>query len=132
MTDSTRNRLLVIAPYWSQGTWRFDDDRFGLEREPFVEGAPEIITRVVERAGLDLELARRDGIRLLFSADPFPGSQEEAARIRPDRGGWWYRTVEPELDGWLCPERFNYFDEAPERLFVRAEAVSDRIEGGNR
>ena len=123
MMDSTGNQLLVIAPYWWQGTWVFDDGRFGLEREPFVAGVPEIIDRVVGRAGIDLTQARRDGIRLLFSADPFPGSQEEAARVRPEAGGWWYRTAEPELDGWLCPAMFHYFDAAPERLFVRAEAI---------
>ena len=123
MTEATGNQLLILAPYWWQGTWVFDDDRFGLEREPFVEGAPAIITRVVSRAGLDLERARRDGIRLLFSASPFPGFQEEASRIRPEREGWWYRTIEPELEGWLCPELFNYFDDAPERLYVKAEAI---------
>ena len=45
---------------------------------------------------------------------------------------WWYRTAEPELDGWLCPALFHYFDEAPERLFVRAEAVTEPSEGGTR
>jgi hypothetical protein len=119
---NTTNSQIVIAPYWWQGTWVFDDERYGLEREPFVKGAPEIITRLVERAGLDPEIARRDGIRLLFSAQAFPGCQEEASRIRPELGGWWYRTVEPALEGWLCPELFNYFTEAPDRLYVKAEA----------
>ena len=132
MTESRRNQLLVIAPYWHAGTWVFDDERVGLEREPFVAEVPEIIDRVVQRAGLDLGQSRRDGIRLLFSADPFPGSQEEASRVRPEAGGWWYRTAEPELDGWLCPALFHYFDEAPERLFVRAEAVTEPSEGGTR
>ena len=123
MMEARRNQLLVIAPYWWQGTWVFDDERVGLEREPFVAGVPEIIDRVVGRAGIDLAQARRDGFRLLFSAAPFPGSQEKAARIRPEAGGWWYRTGAPELDGWLCPAMFNYFDEAPERLFVKAEVI---------
>jgi len=122
-SQTQTNALLVIAPYWWKDTWVFDDERFDLEREPFVDGAPEIITRAVERAGLDLEVARRDGIRLIFSANPFPGFLEEASRIRPDSGGWWYRTGEPELDGWLCPQLFNYFDEAPEQLFVKVEPL---------
>ena len=33
------------------------------------------------------------------------------------------RFEEPALDGWLCPALFCYFDEAPERLYVRAEAL---------
>jgi hypothetical protein len=117
------NAMLVISPYWWQGTWVFDDPGVNLVREPFVAGVPAIIDRTVARAGLDLALARRDGFRLLFSPNPFPGSQEVADRIRPEAGGWWYRTDEPELDGWLCPALFCYFDEAPERLYVRAEAL---------
>ncbi len=34
---------MVIAPYWFNGTWVFDDPMVGLKREPFVAGVPEMI-----------------------------------------------------------------------------------------
>ena len=121
---NTTNSQIVIAPYWWQGTWVFDDPDVGLRREPFVDGAPEIIDHVVELAGIDLAAARRDGIRLRFSANPFPGFHKEALRVREECGGNWYRTEEPALEGWLCPALFHYFERAPERLYVKAEALS--------
>ena len=33
------NSLMVISPYYDNGTWVFDDPRVGLVREPFVAGS---------------------------------------------------------------------------------------------
>ncbi|MFC1970843.1 hypothetical protein ACFLV0_02760 [Chloroflexota bacterium] len=41
------NILMVIAPYWYQGTWAFDDESVVLIKEPFVAGVPEIIDDLV-------------------------------------------------------------------------------------
>jgi hypothetical protein len=121
------NAMMIITPYRSGGTWVFDDPNAGLVAEPFVSGAPAMIDQVIEVAGIEPSDARRDGVRLLFSANPFPGYQKEALRVREDFGGNWYRFEEPDLEGWLCPAMFHYFDEAPERLYVRAEPLV----GGN-
>ena len=61
------NILRVIAPYWYEGTWVFDDDSVGLLREPFVSGVPEMIDELVQ----DIPDARA-GFRLTFSSNPFP------------------------------------------------------------
>ena len=39
------NAIMVIAPYWDNGTgtWVFDDETVGLVKEPFVEGIPQMI-----------------------------------------------------------------------------------------
>jgi hypothetical protein len=71
----------------------------------------------------DLPDARR-GFRLLFSAEPFPGYQRKAVRVRQEMGGNWYATDEPPQEGWLCPALFRYFAEAPETIHVRAEPMS--------
>jgi len=44
-------------------------------------------------------------------------------RLRAESGGWWYRTDEPEAEGWLCPALFRYFAEAPEQIYVKARGV---------
>lgn len=129
MNTTTRNKInntmLRIAPYWSSGTWAFDDDAHGLVAEPFVCGAPAMIDHVLATARIPLAEARRRGIGLIFSATPFPGAHKVALRVRPDSGGTWYRFEEPALEGWLCPAMFHYFDTAPERLHIRAELAGE-------
>lgn len=110
------NSLMVIAPYWWQGTWVFDDPSAALVREPFVAGIPEMI---------DLLTAHipnaRAGFRLTFSAAPFPGYQKRFERIREEFGGNYYRMEDPPMEGWLCPALFHYFDEAPKTLYAKAD-----------
>lgn len=112
------NVLMVIAPYWEHGTWVFDDETHGLVKEPFVAGVPEMIDELVK----DIPDARA-GFRLLFSASPFPGHQRELIWVREEMGGHWYRSVEPPMEGWLCPALHHYFATPPENIFVRAEPL---------
>ncbi len=115
------NALRVIVPYWSCGTWVFDDERVGLQQEPFVAGIPEMIDELVK----DIPNAKA-GFRLTFSGGPFPGYQRELIWVREEADGNWYQTVdEPVREGWLCPALFCYFSEAPKRLFVRADPLND-------
>ena len=110
------NAIRVIAPYWYQGTWVFDDPAVDLVREPFVAGVPEMINRLVS----DIPDAR-SGFRLTFSVAPFPGHQQVLIRVREEFGGNWYRTDDPPAEGWLCPALFKYYDKAPEWIYVRVD-----------
>ena len=112
------NAIIVIAPYWYKGTWVFDDPEVGLVREPFVSGVPEMINELVE----DIPDAR-DGFRMTFSGGRFPDFQRELTWVREEDGGHWYRSEEPPMEGWLCPALFKYFDEAPAKLYVRADPL---------
>ena len=111
------NSLLVIVPYWYEGTWVFDDPAVGLQREPFVSGVPEMIDNLVS----NIPDARK-GFRLTFSADPFPGFQKELKWVRGELGGNWYLTEDPPMEGWLCPALFLYFERAPARIYVKTES----------
>ena len=112
------NAIMVIQPYWYSGTWVFDDPATGLVREPFVSGVPEMIDAMVT----DIPDARK-GFRLLFSSSPFPGYQKAFTRVREEFGGNWYACDNPSMEGWLCPALFKYFEEAPDQLYARAEAL---------
>ena len=114
------NAMLVIQPYWSSGTWVFDDPATGLVREPFVSGVPEMINRLIADAKIS---DARKGFRLLFSATPFPGHQGAFTRLRAESGGTWYRDSVSSTQGWLCPALFKYFDSAPETIYARAEPI---------
>jgi hypothetical protein len=63
----------------------------------------------------------QDGFRLLFSAQPFPGFQEELSWVREEYEGNRYRWAKRGAEGWLCPALLKYFDQAPERIYVRFE-----------
>jgi hypothetical protein len=115
----TRNSILVIKPYWFEGTWVFDDDRVGLVREPFVAGIPEMIDLLTGHIP-----DARKGFRLTFSASPFPGYQKRFDWVREEMGGNYYRMEGSEMEGWLCPALFHYFDAAPKSLYARADAKS--------
>ncbi len=110
------NEILIIHPYRDQQMWVFDDERFGLVKEPFVAGADTLLDRMTA----SIPEAEK-GVTLLFSAQPFPGYQFEFVKTRPEYSGNWYRSEEFQLEGWLCPALFHYFTEAPERLYVQVK-----------
>jgi len=117
------NVLTVIQPYWYMDTWVFDDESVGLDKEPFVQGIPEMIDRLVQ----DIPNAR-NGFMLLFSSQPFAGYQVELTRVREEYGGCWYKAKDEGAEGWLCPALFRYFESAPESLYIKAEPGHGRYE----
>jgi hypothetical protein len=116
-----QNAILVIAPYMYNGTWVFDDERFGLVREPFVAGVPEMIDVLVA----DVPSAK-EGFRLTFSAIPFPNYQKKLTWLRGDALGNFYKLDDPPMEGWLCPALFRYYEQPPAELYVRADAIAAR------
>ncbi len=110
------NSIMTIAPYQHNGTWVFDDLSAGLVEEPFIAGVPEMIDVLVE----DIPDAK-NGFRLTFSAIPFPGHEKKLTWQRAEAGGNYYSIEDPPMEGWLCPAMFQYFKEAPQELYVKAE-----------
>lgn len=111
------NTLRVIHPYKHEGQWVFDDDAAGLVREPFVAGADTVIDRMVAT----IPEAER-GFTLLFSDQPFPGHQAAFDWRREEYEGNWYYSPDLDLEGWLCPALFKYFDTAPPRIYAQFKA----------
>jgi hypothetical protein len=110
------NSILVIHPYKYEGVWVFDDPQVGLVQEPFVAGSDVILDRMVE--GIP---NAADGVTVLFSARPFPGAQFHFEWRREESGGNWYYSPEFNLEGWLCPALFKYFEQAPERIYAQVK-----------
>lgn len=116
-----QNAIMVIAPYQYNGTWVFDDARFGLVREPFVAGVPEMIDVLVE----DIPNAGQ-GFRLTFSAQPFPEYDKKLTWLRGDMQGNYYQLDDPPMQGWICPAMFKYYEKAPPELYVKADPLPSR------
>ncbi len=129
------NSITAIYPYQIGTLWVFDDPAVDLREEAFVAGIDKI---------MDLMTAHipnaKDGFRLLFSANPFPGANVVMEHIEKDRQthwpatkwmkktfipviqrGDWYRHAETGMEGWLCPALLKYFDNAPTHIYVKLE-----------
>jgi hypothetical protein len=117
-TRMNDNCLFVLRPYRHEGSWVFDDERVGLEREPFVLGIDEMIDRLV--ADVPNAVA---GFRLIVSPNAFPGYKAHLQWRREESGGNWYFSPTYGIEGWLCPALFKYFSSAPKALYAKAEAL---------
>jgi hypothetical protein len=107
-----------IRPYRWNGQWVFDDPAVDLEREPFVEGADQMIdvaTAHIPNAD--------SGFLAVFSDDSFPDARIILDLVRRDRGGGIYRWAEHNMEGWLCQELLRYFSEPPSRLYIQVRAA---------
>ncbi len=113
------NSILVIHPYKYEGVWVFDDPRVGLIREPFVAGADVILDKITSHIP-----DAASGVTVLFSAQPFPGAQHEFVWRREETGGNWYYSPALDIEGWLCPALFKYFDQAPQRIYAQVKPKS--------
>ena len=108
------NSIMVIHPYQYEGVWVFDDEATGLEKEAFISGADDVIDKMVK----DIPEAQK-GFTLIFAATPFPGYQIEFLLRRPEYNGHWYYSQELDMEGWLCPALFKYFDGAPQKIYAQ-------------
>ena len=113
------NAIVAIYPYKHNGLWVFDDERVGLVQEPFVGGADTLIDLALEAKNIsDAE----NGFRLLFSAGQFPGFDFKFTWVREGDGGNWYHSEDFDMEGWLCPALFKYFESAPKDVFAKFES----------
>ncbi|NEO88034.1 MAG: hypothetical protein F6J87_27825 [Spirulina sp. SIO3F2] len=116
------NSLIVIYPYQLKDAWEdawvFDDEQAGLAQEPFVSGADKIIGQWVK----DMPTARF-GFKLIFSARPFPGYQHQLDWRREEYDGNWYYSAALDMEGWLCPALFKYFETAPASIYAQCQAL---------
>lgn len=106
------NSLQIIDAYHDGGLWLFDDARFGLHREPFVQGASEAIDRALARKFPSEKLTR---CRIIFSATPMPDMDLTAHRDGPgldaQNAGCMYRDDTARF--WLCPAMCHFFGPQP-------------------
>ena len=112
------NVINIIYPYKSNKMWVFDDDNVGLKAEPFIAGADTLMDKATANLHLtDKEEA--DGFRLTFSKLPFPDYDECLVWERGEQGGNVYWSDKYEMEGWLCPALFKYFDKAPVNIYFK-------------
>lgn len=103
--------------------WCFDIPIVGIEDEPFVSGIPEIIDHHLAKKK-KLTSARDNGINVLFSGAPTKpknfklGHYFKLVKLHEENGGCWYRDTTSKMEGWLCPNLFQFFATAPKQIHV--------------
>jgi hypothetical protein len=112
------NAISVIFTYKYEGMWVFDDDIVGLVREPFVGGADVLIDKPRDAKGIK---NGDKGFRLIFSAGEFPDYDYKFKWVREGDGGNWYFSDDFNMEGWLCPALFAYFEQAPTEIYTKFE-----------
>lgn len=115
------NAILAIYPYKDEDLWVFDDARAGLDKEPFIAGADTMIDRALEAKGI---VNGHKGFRLLFSGGQFPGYEFRFTWVREGEGGNWYHSADLNMEGWLCPALFKFFEAAPKEICAKFEPLS--------
>ncbi|MGK7878119.1 MAG: DUF6717 family protein [Xenococcaceae cyanobacterium] len=110
------NSIRVIHPYFYEGLWVFDDEKVGLDKEPFVSGSDTIIEKIIETKGIK---NAAKGFTILFSDIPFPGHDFKFVWLKEEGMGNWYKISEFNMEGWLCPALFKYFDMAPKEIYAQ-------------
>ncbi len=112
------NSIYIIKPYRYEGFWVFDDANVGLVREPFVGGADKIL----DVATAHIPDAHK-GFIAVFSAGYFPDAEIELDWVEEKGSGNVYRWPEKNMEGWLCPALFKYFDQTPAKLYIHLKAA---------
>lgn len=110
------NAISVIFPYRHNGQWVFDDEVAGLRQEPLILG----IDLMLDKATAQIRDAGQ-GFKLFFAPVQFPGYTVKLEWKRTEFGGNWYWCEQYQIEGWLCPALFKYFDQAPTEIYARAE-----------
>jgi hypothetical protein len=132
--------MLTLYPYeLHPGLWVFDDPRTHLREEAFVLGMSEMITALVTERQIP-DASR--GVSLTFSPEPFDhdveltwqrtadGSPVDSDSAR-SAGNWYAGEVagqDSEMEGWLCPALFHYFETTPMKIYVRVDPLPDGID----
>lgn len=100
--------------YWHNNAWCFDDEEKNVKAEPFVMGSSEIISFLAKE-----QKKTSENLKLRFSEEPFKESliSLKWARYQPEKWNL-YRSEEINMEGWLCPVLYSYFEEAPKEIFV--------------
>lgn len=104
-------------------TWCFDMPILGIVDEPFVQGMPEIIENQLIESN-KLKEAQAYGVSVLFSGQKTKpkefkhGHYCKLEKIHEEDGGCWYKDSSNGFEGWLCPQLFKFFSQAPEQIHI--------------
>lgn len=110
------NPAMRLTLYKDHGVWMFDDPGRGIAREPFVDGATEMIDILLQDFGLPT--SGDQGVEVEFALERTHPDMVEIRKVE-DMGDDWARYEHNGHLGALCPVTLVYFGSHPERFYAR-------------
>lgn len=107
-----KNAVYVISPYRKYGVWVFDDERFGLQAEPFVGATNNVIDHLLTHNDI------QGPFSLQFSRHKLPEFDTVFSLKEIVQTSAWY-TTEWGIPFWLCPVLNHYFESIPKKIYVK-------------
>lgn len=104
--------------YMYNQNWVFDEPGV-CEKEPFVMGSTNIITRIARDSGI--KNPKKRTLILTFDDKPFNEYQCRLGWTHASENGNWYYCKEKDMSGWLCPMLLYYFKDPPKELYFRVD-----------
>ena len=112
------NVVNIIEIYKWNGYWVFDDPNVGLVHEGLVMGTDTIIDYLVQ------DIPNADaGFMCMFSGKPLPEYTVKfvLSRRGNDEIGNWYTAEGTNMEGWLCPALYKYFEKEPDCIWIKID-----------
>ena len=103
-----------LTVYMYGGNWVFDEPNI-CEREPFVQGSTNIISKVAIDKGIKNVESRL--LNITFDKEPLPKFDCKMEWIKTENNGNWYKCLEKNMIGWLCPMLLYYFKTPPKEIY---------------
>ena len=112
------NSIFRIVAHKRDGLWLFDNEKFGIQEQPFVFGSDLVLDKMTEEVD-----EAEQGVNILFSGIPFPGSEHCLELVREETEGFVYRWRDHNLQGWISPVIKNYFPVPPPQIYLQVKPV---------
>jgi hypothetical protein len=103
-----------LTLYKDHGMWMFEDAEHGIDREPFVDGASELIDFLLDEFGFPPD----EPVVVEFGLERTHPDMVEIRKVE-DTGDDWAVYQYKDRQGGFCPVTLIYLGSHPDRFFVR-------------
>jgi hypothetical protein len=117
MNNKIHNEINILHPYQMDGAWIFDDPEIDIHGQPIICGIPGVINKVMKGA---------TRFTVHISQAPFQNYNTVLVKLKDSDEGW-YKFINTDIKGWLCPAFLKYFPDYPDEIYLRIEHYSDPL-----
>lgn len=107
--------------------WVFDHSHNNTVQEPLCNGTELVLNEYFE-IDMNHPAVSNDQIKIIASTQPFDEYDTELQLQETDEKGSVYLDTTLYEKVWLCPWLQSYFTYAPEKLYVKLDAVNPGLE----
>lgn len=114
-----------------ENVWVFDHEFQNTIKEPLCNGTEKVLDEYFE-IDMNRPPLKNDRLRIVASIEPFENYDTELILQTTNEEGSVYLDTTVYEEVWLCPWLKSYFENVPEKLYVRLDAVNPGAEAFKR